>query len=99
MVPSRQAQKSARRRGGTPPPTGPRERDTKGANDAKQRRKVEPADLDAARRTSEDAMRRLSTQDKDDLPQAAARPAPVAEGVNVLFVILWNFGHPLEFRP
>jgi hypothetical protein len=76
MVPSRQAQKSARRRGGTPPPTGPRERDTKGANDAKQRRKVEPADLDAARRTSEDAMRRLSTQDKDDLPQAAARPAP-----------------------
>ena len=87
MVPSRHAQKAARRGGESPSPTGPRERDTKGANDAKQRRKVEPADLDAARRTSEEAMRRLSTQDKDDLPrtvngadlpQAAARPAPVA---------------------
>jgi hypothetical protein len=79
MVPSRHAQKAARRGGESPSPTGPRERDTKGANDAKQRRKVEPADLDAARRTSEDAMRRLSTQDDDDLPQqAAARPAPVA---------------------
>ena len=78
MVPSRHAQKAARRGGESPSPTGPRERDTKGANDAKQRRKVEPADLDAARRESEKAMRRLSTQDKDDLPQAAARPAPVA---------------------
>ena len=78
MVPSRNAQKAARRGDGSPSPTGPRERDTKGANDAKQRRKVEPADLDAARRESEKAMRRLSTQD-DDLPQqAAARPAPVA---------------------
>ena len=78
MVPSRHAQKAARRGGESPSPTGPRERDTKGANDAKQRRKVEPADLDAARRTSVEAMRRLSTHDKDDLPQAAARPAPVA---------------------
>ena len=49
MVPSRHAQKAARRGDGSPSPTGPRERDTKGANDAKQRRKVEPADLDAAR--------------------------------------------------
>ena len=78
MVPSRHAQKAARRGDGSPSPTGPRERDTKGANDAKQRRKIEPADLDAARRTSVEAMRRLSTHDKDDLPQAAARPAPVA---------------------
>ena len=79
MVPSRHAQKAARRGGESPSPTGPRERDTKGANDAKQRRKIEPADLDAARRESEKAMRRLSTQDDDDLsPQAPARPAPVA---------------------
>ena len=80
MVPSRHAQKAARRGGESPSPTGPRERDTKGANDAKQRRKVEPADLDAARRESEKAMRRLSTQDDDNLPPpaAAARPAPVA---------------------
>ena len=77
MVPSRHAQKAARRGGESPSPTGPRERDTKGANDAKQRRKVEPADLDAARRESEKAMRRLSTHDKEDLPlQAPARPAP-----------------------
>ena len=77
----RTAQKAARRGGGSPPPTGPRERDTKGANNAKQRktRTVKPADLDAARRESENALRRLSTQDDDDLsPQAPARPAPVA---------------------
>ena len=80
MVPSRNAQKAARRGDGSPSPTGPRERDTKGANDAKQRRKIEPADLDAARRESEKAMRRLSTQDDDNLPPpaAAARPAPAA---------------------
>ena len=81
MVPSRHAQKAARRGGGSPPPTGPRQRNTKDANNAKQRktRTVKPDDLDAARRTSEDAMRRLSTQDDDDLsPQAPARPAPVA---------------------
>ena len=73
MVPSRHAQKAARRGDGSPSPTGPRERDTKGANDAKQRRKVEPADLDAARRESEKAMRRLSTHDKEDLPLGRAR--------------------------
>ena len=80
MVRDRTARKAARRGGGSPPPTGPRQRNTKDANNAKQRktRTVKPDDLDAARRTSEDAMRRLSTQDKDGLPQqAAARPAPV----------------------
>ena len=80
MVRDRTARKAARRGGGSPPPTGPRQRNTKDANNAKQRktRTVKPDDLDAARRTSEEAMRRLSTQD-DDLPQqAAARPAPVA---------------------
>ena len=79
MVRDRKGQKAARRRGGSPPPTGPRQRNTKDANNAKQRRKVKPADLDAARTESEKAMRRLSTQDDDDdLPQAPARPAPVA---------------------
>ena len=81
MVRDRKAQKAARRRGGLPPPTGPRQRNTKDANDAKQRktRTVKPDELDAARRSSEEAIRRLSTQDDDDLsPQAPARPAPVA---------------------
>ena len=81
MVRDRKGQKAARRGGGSPPPTGPRQRNTKDANNAKQRktRTVKPDELDAARRSSEEAIRRLSTQDDDDLsPQAPARPAPVA---------------------
>ena len=77
MVRDRTKKKAARRGGGSPPPTGPRQRNTKDANSAKQRktRTVKPADLDAARRSSEEGIRRLSTQDDDDLsPQAPARP-------------------------